>query len=363
MTDRIAELQTTSDVDCRSMLADLFELREAEQHKAAVVSLLELNRGCLLVDVALAANPPTAAAWLAVSEIPKLDKLNLSQSRMQQLEDTAVELLKSESLPLQVANVWFICRHLPKLKPRLIRSLTPLPLRTFCMLADDEDFVPLVQQLLKGDEPLPAVIGLALSPSRLIQLFSHESEAADILAARHGYTLRVPLPQARPFLASGICHVNRTMLERPVDDVRADVTDIIECVLAADLAFATGRQTASGIPPLDFRSDPYAQAVLFAAVRELDCGSLRLRCFHSAFDFSLAYDIAADAARCAHLPESLLQSTFITDAVQAAQRLQVPDDAMNTFIVDHSAFQLGSTAEERSHCMGLLEAKWNVGER
>ena len=101
--------------------------------------------------------------------------------------------------------------------------------------------------------------------------------------------------------------------------------------------------------------------MLFAAVRELDFGTLQLRRNRSVFDFTLAYDIASDAARCLHLPESLLQEAYIGDAVKTAQLLAVPDNAMNAFIVDHAACRLRSTKEERHRFMDLRQAKWNAG--
>lgn len=358
VNDHINKLLPPTDSECRDLLYDLFETDNQSSHKSAVKSLVEDSRESLLIDVATSSFPPPMPAWLGLVEVSDVEIRSISDGKRQQLMDFALRLLRTESVPLQVANTRVICRHFRDLKPQLIQNLSPLALRTFCVLADDEDFVPLIAKLLESDEPIPAAVGQALSPTRLIQLPGQDASTADILAARHGYTVRVPLPEARPYLQVGVYHVNSAVLSQSPTTIRGDVDAVLQDILDACQAIGSRSTERTVEPRLRFRTGLYAQAVLFAAVRELDHANQRMRRKQSPFDFTLMRDIAAGADRFMQLPESLLRQSLIGDARQAAFQNAVPDNLINSFIIEYAACRSMPTDDQRHEYASLLHARW-----
>lgn len=346
-----------SEADAGVAVREILDGSSPGLQKRLVATILNRGQGHLLAEMILAKWPPSPGAWKAIS---LLSSDTLTALQRQRRDDWSARICQQPPGILQQANANLVCRHIPQLKADLIRNLNPLTLRVICLHCTDEDFFALVDRLLESDEPLPTVLGLCLTPMRLLQLLAQRPETADQLAARHGYTDRVPLFVARAFLDEQITHVNSAMAERDPAAVRRDVNLVQRWLnhAAGYLELNNARNEFGDNQPAFGFSSAYGQGILFAAARELEYANLIIRRQANPFEFTAVRDQATDASRLLHVPSSLLHQILIADAAKTARQCDVPAEHEGRFFVEHAALQLQPDADLRTEDELFLRGRW-----
>lgn len=347
------------DANAASLLREVLLSESPVLAKAVALQLFGMGRQQLIADVALQSWPPPELAWDAIATIPSGDLTATQNTRRLEWAD---RLMDSDSERLQVSNTRLICQQIPELKSELMRRITPLTVRTICVFATDDDLEPLICALKhSGCEPLPTVMGLALTAQRLAKLSVDDPTVGERLAVRHGYlSPGVALSNAKSFLEAGICHVNDAMLQRSVQQVQHDVLTLSGLLIRGANGYWNSIGASAADRALDFRKSDFDLGVLFAAVREIDIANIELRRQTSPFDLTPHHDIATDAVRFMHVPESLLRRSVLDDAVEIGQDCDVPDALMSQFICERAAAQLAPTDEARTESDLFLRSRWTA---
>lgn len=343
--------------DLQRLLKDVFATNSPAIHRWVTETLIGLGNWNAVAACAFDHFPPDAGAWRALHTLTLRD---LCEEHQESALSWAERLLKTEFEELQSANARFICQCLPQLRPALIREIAPSTLRVVVMFAQDNEVEPIIKACRTFYDTLPTVLGLALSPQRLLQLSTREPELAERLAQRHGYTSDVTLSEAVLTLQLGVRHVDASMLTRTAEEVRADVSEIMHAILRETGATDSKPVSQETTQLPDFSQSRYAQAVLFAAVRELDTASIEARRLASPNDFTQHKDLATNVASFMHVPKSLLRTRLIDDACSLADQCFVPEDWLSQFIVEHAATSLATTNEQRDESELFLRARWRI---